>query len=146
MPRGVLSHDHPSGDSKPSRDDIEMTKDIRMIEGISAITLGTHDMARAVRFYRALGFDLLYGGETAAFTSFRAGSGYLNLTAQPEDKRWSWWGRAIFYVDDVDALHARALAAGYQPSTQPRDAEWGERYFHLSDPDGHELSFARPLR
>lgn len=117
-----------------------------MIEAISALTLGTHDMARAVRFYRALGFELLYGGESAAFTSFRAGPGYLNLTAQPEDKRWSWWGRAIFYVDDVDALHARALAGGYQPSTQPRDAEWGERYFHLSDPDGHELSFARPLR
>ena len=117
-----------------------------MIEGISAITLGTHDMARTVRFYRALGFDLLYGDEAAAFTSFRAGPGYLNLTAQPEDKRWSWWGRVIFYVDDVDALHERALAAGYQPSTQPRDAEWGERYFHLSDPDGHELSFARPLR
>ena len=117
-----------------------------MIEGISAITLGTHDMARAVRFYRALGFDLLYGGEAATFTSFRVGPGYLNLTAQPEDKRWSWWGRVIFYVDDVDALHDRALAAGYHPSTRPRDAEWGERYFHLSDPDGHELSFARPLR
>ena len=27
----------------------------------------------------------------------------------------------------------------------PRDAEWGERYFHILDPDGHELSFARPL-
>ena len=78
-----------------------------MIEGISAITLGTHDMARAVRFYRVLGFDLLYGGEAAAFTSFRAGQGYLNLTAQPADKLWSWWGRAIFYVDDVDALHEK---------------------------------------
>jgi len=117
-----------------------------MITGISAVTLGTHDMARAVRFYRALGFDLLYGGDAASFTSFRAGPGYLNLTAQPEDKRWSWWGRVIFYVDDVDALHDQALAAGYRPSTRPRDAEWGERYFHLSDPDGHELSFARLLR
>ena len=117
-----------------------------MIEAISAITLGTHDMARAVRFYRVLGFELLYGGEAAAFTSLRAGQGYLNLTAQPADKRWSWWGRVIFYVDDVDVLHERALDAGFHPSTQPRDAEWGERYFHLSDPDGHELSFARPLR
>ena len=34
-----------------------------MIESISAITLGTHDMARAVRFYRSLGFDILHGGE-----------------------------------------------------------------------------------
>jgi len=32
------------------------------------------------------------------------------------------------------------------PGTTPADAEWGERYFHLTDPDGHEISFARPLR
>jgi catechol 2,3-dioxygenase-like lactoylglutathione lyase family enzyme len=117
-----------------------------MIEAISAITLATHDMGRAVGFYSSLGFEILHGGETASFTSFSAGSGYLNLIARGEDKRWSWWGRVIFYVDDVDALYARALTAGHQPSTTPRDAEWGERYFHLTDPDGHELSFARPLR
>jgi hypothetical protein len=52
----------------------------------------------------------------------------------------------IFHVDDVDALHQRALAAGYHSTTAPRDAEWGERFFHLTDPDGHELSFARPLQ
>jgi len=28
----------------------------------------------------------------------------------------------------------------------PQDASWGERYFHMLDPDGHELSFARPLK
>lgn len=117
-----------------------------MIEAISAVTLGTHDMQRAVGFYRSLGFEMLYGGETASFTSFRAGAGYLNLIAQPADKLWSWWGRLIFHVADVDALYERAVAAGWQPSTTPRDAEWGERYFHLTDPDGHELSFARPLR
>jgi catechol 2,3-dioxygenase-like lactoylglutathione lyase family enzyme len=116
-----------------------------MIEAISAITLATHEMPRAVRFYRALGFEVLHGGEDSPFTSFRAGTGYLNLIAQPAERRWSWWGRVIFYVADVDALHARALAAGFQPATVPRDAEWGERFFHLVDPDGHELSFARPL-
>lgn len=116
-----------------------------MIEAISAVTLGTHDMGRAVGFYRSLGFEMLYGGEAASFTSFRAGAGYLNLIAQPADTTWSWWGRLIFHVADVDAMYARALAAGWQPSTTPRDAEWGERYFHLTDPDGHELSFARPL-
>jgi catechol 2,3-dioxygenase-like lactoylglutathione lyase family enzyme len=117
-----------------------------MIEGISAVTLGTHDMPRAIRFYRSLGFDILHGGEASSFTSFRVGAGYLNLIAQPEQQRWSWWGRIIFYVTDVDALYDRALAAGWQPSTVPRDAEWGERYFHLADLDGHELSFARPLK
>ena len=116
-----------------------------MIERISAVTLATNDMPRAVRFYRMLGFEIIHGGDDAEFTSFRAGRGYLNLVAQPAERIWSWWGRVIFYVADVDTLHARALAAGYQPSTQPRDAEWGERYFHLTDPDGHELSFARPI-
>lgn len=54
--------------------------------------------------------------------------------------------RPIFYVSDVDVLYSRLVAAGFQPDIAPRDAEWGERFFHLSDPDGHELSFARPLR
>jgi uncharacterized glyoxalase superfamily protein PhnB len=38
------------------------------------------------------------------------------------------------------------ILAGCQPTTAPRDAEWGERFFHLMDPDGHELSFARLLQ
>ncbi len=42
--------------------------------------------------------------------------------------------------------YASVIAAGYRPDTAPRDAEWGERFFHLTDPDGHELSFAWPLR
>jgi catechol 2,3-dioxygenase-like lactoylglutathione lyase family enzyme len=116
-----------------------------MIEGISAITLATHHMARAVRFYTSLGFALIYGGERATFSSLRAGTGYLNLSAQPDARIWTWWGRVIFYVSDVDALHASAVASGYRPDTAPADAAWGERYFHLTDPDGHELSFARPL-
>jgi uncharacterized glyoxalase superfamily protein PhnB len=52
----------------------------------------------------------------------------------------------IFYHSDVDALHAAIIQAGYHPSTAPRNAEWGERFFHITDPDGHELSFAWPLR
>ena len=42
-----------------------------MIEGISAVTLGTHEMPRAVRFYCALGFEVLRGNEQSSFTSLR---------------------------------------------------------------------------
>jgi catechol 2,3-dioxygenase-like lactoylglutathione lyase family enzyme len=52
-----------------------------MIEGISAVTLGTHEMPRAVRFYCALGFEVLRGNAQSSFTSFRAGMSYLNLVA-----------------------------------------------------------------
>jgi catechol 2,3-dioxygenase-like lactoylglutathione lyase family enzyme len=118
-----------------------------MIESISAVTLGTHNMSRAVRFYRALGFEIVHGGvDDSAFTSFRAGPSYLNLIAESADRSWSWWGRVIFYHSDVDALYATAVAAGYRPDTTPHDAEWGERFFHIIDPDGHELSFAWPVQ
>jgi catechol 2,3-dioxygenase-like lactoylglutathione lyase family enzyme len=116
-----------------------------MIDSISAVTLATHDMTRAVRFYRVLGFEIAHGGEDAAFTSFRAGKSFLNLVVQPAPRTWTWWGRVIFYHSDVDALYRSVVAAGYRPDAPPRDAEWGERFFHLTDPDGHELSFAWPL-
>jgi len=116
-----------------------------MIESISAITLATHDMARAVAFYESMGFVINFGGPASGFTSFHAGAGFLNLTPASSEKQWSWWGRAIFHVADVDAVYARACSAGLAPAFAPRDAAWGERYFHIADPDGHELSFARPL-
>lgn len=116
-----------------------------MIESLNAVTLVTRDMERAVRFYRTLGFEMIYGGESADFTSFHAGSGYLNLALREDPGPLVGWGRSIFYVTDVDAIHARALEAGFTPEFEPRDATWGERYFHIKDPDGHELSFARPL-
>ena len=117
-----------------------------MLTGISAITLATHDMARAVLFYQALGFALKYGGPTADFTSLHAGNGYLNLIMMPPERVWRWWGRAIFYVDDVDAQYAQAVAAGLTPEFSPREGSWGERYFHILDPDRHELSFACPIQ
>ena len=116
-----------------------------MLTGISAITLATHDMGRAVAFYLALGFVLKFGGADASFTSFHAGSDYLNLTSMPMERIRGGWGRAIFYVDDVDAQHAQAVSAGLLPEFSPRDGSWGERYFHIVDLDGHELSFARPI-
>ena len=116
------------------------------IEAITAVTLVTNQMAASVSFYESLGFRVLYGGGDADFTSFRVGQGYLNVQ---RDDDWAppavVWGRVIFYVDDVDAMYERAVAAGLAPVTQPADAPWNERYFHIRDPDGHELSFARPL-
>jgi catechol 2,3-dioxygenase-like lactoylglutathione lyase family enzyme len=115
------------------------------VESVSAVTLATRDRVRAIRFYTSLGFTLRYGGPSAPLASFAVGGCYLNLVPTPPGPDWHGWGRIIFHVRDVDAMYARALACGYRPSTQPRDAEWGERYFHLTDPDGHELSFAKPL-
>ena len=114
------------------------------IESLSAITLATGDMGRAVGFYQALGFPLKFGGPDDAFSSFALGSSFLNLIAETHGPI-NWWGRVIIHVSDVDAMYQTALAAGFAPLFAPRDAPWGERYFHILDPDGHELSFARLL-
>ena len=116
------------------------------IEKISAVTFRVMNMTQSVRFYRdVLGMELLYGGEDAGFSSLLAKdpqSAILNLERGEAVTRW---GRLIFYVTDVDALWNHLKDRGFDPEI-PRDAPWGERYFHMPDPDGHELSFARPLR
>lgn len=114
------------------------------IEALSAVTLATRDMARAVAFYQSLGFALKAGGADQAFTTFATGPSFLNLITETHGPV-TWWGRVIFHVSDVDRMYQRAVDAGLQPLFAPRDAPWGERYFHLVDPDGHELSFARPF-
>lgn len=114
-------------------------------EAIDAVTLATQDMGRAVEFYESLGLQRRYGGPDSNFTSFHVGPGYLNLILQPADIERSFWGRLIMHVSDVDAVYDRVIGLGLEPEAPPRDAEWGERYFHLTDPDGHELSFARLL-
>jgi uncharacterized glyoxalase superfamily protein PhnB len=44
-------------------------------------------------------------------------------------------------VDDVDAIHARALAAGATEVFAPEDTEWGTRRARVPDPGGTEWSF-----
>ena len=115
------------------------------VQNISAVTLAVKDMAKAVDFYQAkMGLVVRYGGPTASFTSFEVGQSYLNLILATEGG-WSWWGRLILHVDDVDAIYNRLTSAGLSPDAPPEAASWGERYFHISDPDGHELRFAKRL-
>jgi catechol 2,3-dioxygenase-like lactoylglutathione lyase family enzyme len=115
-----------------------------MIQHLSAITFAVRDMAQALAFYNTLGFETIAGGADATFSSLRMADAFVNLVLKP-DYVPTWWGRMIFRVKDVDALYASITARGLQPSMSPRDAAWGERYFHLTDPNGHELSFAALL-
>jgi catechol 2,3-dioxygenase-like lactoylglutathione lyase family enzyme len=116
------------------------------IQKISAVTFRVRNMKASLHFYRdMLGMDVLYGGDASGFSSLCAGhadSAILNLE---EGETRTQWGRLIFHVMDVDALWKHLTDLGFEPE-RPRDASWGERYFHMQDPDGHELSFAQPLQ
>lgn len=119
---------------------------------INAITLAVVDMAAALRFHAdTLGLPVAYGGADSEFTTLELDSTFLNLFAHHEPIKF--WGRFIVHVADPDQLHetiVSAVASGDLPESctphaAPADAPWGERYFHVNDPDGHEISFARRL-
>ena len=119
---------------------------VMKVERISAVTFRVSNMKASVQFYRdLLGMELLHGGEGAFFSSLRAGEAESAILNLEQGEPVNGWRRLIFHVADVDALWRRFNELGFKPE-KPRNASWGERYFHMLDPDGHELSFARPLR
>ncbi len=46
----------------------------------------------------------------------------------------------LFYVPDVDAAYARAVAAGATSVQGPADMFWGDRFAQVRDPFGHRWS------
>ena len=48
----------------------------------------------------------------------------------------------MHYVKDVDAVFARAVAAGAKPTMPPADMFWGDRYGMVLDPWGHRWGLA----
>ena len=117
------------------------------IDSISAITLVTADMAASVAFYGVLNAEVVFGGSESSFTTLKLNDEqFLNLQL---DATWvppeRVWGRFILWVDNVDAMHKAFIAAGFTPLMAPSDAVWGERYFHILDPAGHEVSIARQI-
>ncbi len=134
------------------------------VYAISAVTLTIRDMKRSCSFYSKVpGFKLIYGGSICdAFTTYKIGkrnsSMYLNLELEGSESsaRFSnnqprFFGRIIFHTADVDKLYSYFVSTASLSDLivlvhEPVDAPWGERYFHIREPDGYELSFAQPLK
>jgi catechol 2,3-dioxygenase-like lactoylglutathione lyase family enzyme len=130
---------------------------------ISAVTLIIENMERSCNFYSHVpGFKLVYGGSsTDSFTTYEIGENnnpkmYLNLeltmddTNHKEHNRKKHCGRIIFHTEDVDRLylylkHNKDISNAISFENEPTDAPWGERYFHIREPDGYQLSFAKPI-
>jgi uncharacterized glyoxalase superfamily protein PhnB len=53
--------------------------------------------------------------------------------------------QVLVQVDDVDAHHARARAAGATIATEPADQDYGARSYRAIDPEGHRWIFSAPL-
>ena len=139
---------------------------------ISAVTLIVENMERSCRFYSQVpGFKLVYGSSDGTFTTFEIEEeeehkskmclnlelGINNNREPPNhiadnDNGWKrqHFGRIIFHTEDVDRLYSYfknnvSISNLISFENEPTNAPWGERYFHIREPDGYQLSFAEPI-
>lgn len=108
-----------------------------------AVILASGAMSEAMTFSTPLGFTLVDASPPARFRTLPAGDALINRAPAPHVKL-TWWGRTMVRVDNVETLDAMAVAQGWTPSAL-RHGSWGERSFHRTELNGHELSFAQRL-
>lgn len=115
---------------------------------LSLVTLGVSDIARAAKFYEALGLQRrMKGAEGVAF--FDAGGVALSLfgrealaeDAKVENSKPGFSGAALAFNVAVEAEVERVLeaakAAGGKILKPAERAFWGGWTGHFADPDGH---------
>ena len=71
---------------------------------------------------------------------------FQEMGLQSPDKLPAHHGQVLCYVDDVDAHHARAKAAGATIVAEPEDQFYGDRVYRAHDPQGHRWMFATHVR
>lgn len=126
-----------------------------MPASVSLITLGVADVARATRFYEALGFVTSRRASQEDVTFMRAGSVVLALWGRQAqlidacaEDIWTGNGgmvvaRNLVSEADVDTAMAQAEAAGARVLKPAAKAFWGGYNGYFADPDGHvwEVAF-----
>jgi predicted enzyme related to lactoylglutathione lyase len=111
------------------------------------VALRVRDLEASARFYRdAIGIPLREAGGSDEeehreyswtdgaylhFALFRAGPGGETRKAE-----------LSFFVDDLEAAHARAVAAGAEVAAEPENRPWG-RTAGYCDPDGNLVSLTQ---
>ncbi|RPJ30137.1 MAG: hypothetical protein EHM25_07220 [Nitrosopumilales archaeon] len=131
------------------------------VSRISAVTLLIKDMETSCNFYSKIpGFKLTFGGYNHDFfTTYEIGqntSVYLNLELFKLNDHSKYEHsknlvKIILHVNDVDKLYHyfkndQIISNLISFENEPTDASWGERYFHVRDPDGYLLSFAQSIK
>jgi predicted RNase H-like nuclease/predicted enzyme related to lactoylglutathione lyase len=102
------------------------------------VALRVRDVAASAWFYReAFGVPFESGQppQPHAEVSWREGA-YLHLALFSADPHATENVEIGFYVDDLEAAHARAVAAGAAVVREPHDERWG-RSATYRDPDGN---------
>ena len=123
-----------------------------MEQRVSVITLGVRDLARAVAFYRALGWEPVPDEHDDVFF-FQAGGLVFALWGRDQlaedscvEDAGGWGGVTLAYnvrsPEEVDAVIEQARAAGATIGREPGKAFWGGHTALFIDPEGHPWEVA----
>jgi len=113
-------------------------------------SLRVTQIAAALPFYRALGFDVAFAFSGDEFTdrAVRSDATFARLDAEAEppvsvflERERGTAGGCIHLMvgaaSNVDRIEERLRAAGYEPELGATDQPWGLRELHVHDADGN---------
>ena len=130
-----------------------------MAPTFTGLGIAVDDMAAALAFYRLLGLDIPPGADREPHVEADLPGGVrimfdtteLMQTFDPAFRPSGARGRIGLAFecgspDEVDAVHASLVRAGYRSHLAPWDAFWGQRYATVLDPDGNGVDLFAPSR
>ena len=114
---------------------------------LNAIGIAVSDLRRSMHFYRLLGADLPEDSAEGHVEATMPNGTRLMFDAEdvirsfmPDWTRTNGNQVSIAFECaspvEVDEVYARVVAAGFEGEKEPWDADWGQRYALLGDPDG----------
>lgn len=125
------------------------------MEILAIPVLACAELDRALRFYGALGFELIYEQEPPEpYAILRLGRAEIHLAAGAAGAGAPGEAGSLagcyLQVPDADAIHHHWVQLGLPESGVPSlglpaDRPWGMREFTLVDPDGNRIRVGRIL-
>jgi lactoylglutathione lyase len=114
-----------------------------MQASLEGLTLHVDDVERSRDFYARIPGAVEEAHRPGEFALFRIGRARLGLL----NRRFLRGDGPRFHVEistgqnAVDELYEQVRAAGIEPEGPPANRSWGERTFHVKDPDGNLIEF-----
>jgi len=115
-------------------------------------SLTVNNLQESLNFFTALGFEVEDRWEDKGVllgAMLKGGNARLGLS-QDDGKKGANRVKGVgvrLYIEadgDINAVAARAKAAGVALTKEPHDTEWGTRAFEVTEPSGFLLTIASP--
>jgi catechol 2,3-dioxygenase-like lactoylglutathione lyase family enzyme len=103
---------------------------------LNQVTLSSLDVARAVAFYKRLGFTQIVEA-LPKYARFECSDGGATFSLHVVEHLAPSNATIYFECEDLDAICAKLRNSGINFDQDPKDQEWLWREAYLRDPDGN---------